>query len=49
MNRLTKAKSLKIINLFNENIVPKFIYFDKITYLNNKKKCLNKIVMLSAR
>ncbi len=44
MSRLTKAKSLKIINLFNENIVPKFIYFDKTTYLNNKKKCLNKIL-----
>ena len=43
MNLLTKTNSLKVIKKHNKNIVPKFIYFDKITFLKKKKESINKI------
>ena len=43
MNSLTKTNSLKVIKKLNKNIVPKFIYFDKSTFLKKKKECVNKI------
>ena len=39
----TKANSLKIINTFNKKLVPKFIYFEKQTFTNNKSKIVEKI------
>ena len=44
MNSLTKANSLKIINRFNNKLVPKFLFFNKHTFLLNKKKCIKKII-----
>ena len=43
MNNHTKANSLKIINIFNKNLVPKFIYFKKQTFTKNKSKIVGKI------
>jgi len=39
----TKANSLKIINTFNKKLVPKFIYFKKQNFTNNKSKVVEKI------
>lgn len=39
----TKASSLKIIDIFNKNLVPKFFYFKKKTFLNSKSKIIKKI------
>lgn len=39
----TKANSLKLINIFNKNLVPKFFYFKKKVFLNNKSKIIKRI------
>ncbi len=39
----TKANALRLINIFDKNLVPKFIYFKKQTYINNKSKIIKKI------
>ncbi len=43
MNSFTKAYSLKIINRHNEKLVPKFLYFEKKSFLRNKKKFIRQI------
>ena len=44
MNSLTKANSLKIINKFNNKLVPQFLFFNKQYFLSNKNKCIKKIL-----
>ena len=44
MNSLTKANSLKIINKFNNKLVPQFLFFNKQVFLSNKNACIKKII-----
>jgi len=39
----SKANSLRLINLLNKNLVPKFFYFKKLAFINYKSKIINKI------
>ena len=44
MNSLTKANSLKIINKFNNKLVPQYLIINKQYFLSNKNKCIKKII-----
>jgi len=43
MKSFTKANSLKLINQFNNKLVPKFLFFEKKKFLKNKTRFIKKI------
>ena len=43
MNISTKANTLEIIKKYNNNIVPKFLFFKKKYFLKKKNECINNI------